>query len=1214
MATNPNEAVAATEQVEVKQAPLIDNGAVIGDKPKAAPIATAPSVATNGTATPTSKAETAPVPSLLVPSEDFDLSNVKSKPPPRKSVAPTFRGWKEVGGWGQDDVLTQEDETVDLLSKTSVVDTYLPPVIYGDWYHNVGYLVVGGLLSWFIGWFRFSVAPLFFVIVVFAILYRSSIKKYRTTLREQVQREFSIKSIETDYETMDWLNNFLEKFWFFLEPSISNIVCEQVNPILASSPAPGFIKALWIDSFSAGTKPPRIDCVKTLQGTNDDVVVMDWGFSFTPNALADASTKQLKNKINQKTIVKASIFGFPFQVAVSDIAGRGIARVRLRMMSSFPHVETINISFLEPPQFDFNSKIVSDAPWIWEVLAIPGLYPFINEMVKKYAGAMFFSPVSFQLNVQQLLSGYAFDSAIGVLAITASSARGLKGFSNIGNTLDPYLTFGFKKEVSARTKAISDTNKPVWNETIYITVNSLSEPLNITVVDYNEFRKDREVGSIQFDLEPLLGEAKQSNLTAPFIRNNKPVGELLFGLQYMPVLQAQKGADGAVAPPPELNTGIARIEIAEGRHLKDGEKAASTYAELYVNGKNILKTGVQKKTNNPGWGASKEEIVDNKAKAKVKVVIKNSHDKVIGTIQQSLSELIDATQTESNWHPLARGGEVRIAAAWKPVDLVYATGSGGYTPPIGAVRVSIERGEDLRNLEALGTVDPYARLLVNGFERARTVAADSTTNPTWNEIHYVTVSSSNQRLTIEVMDVERTQADRTLGSFDVRLSDIITKNEKGQYAEYVDKNKRTGRLIHKKGPKGVVTYSLSFYPILPVMTIEDLKEEAEEKAAAKKETDEKAAKEAAEKTAANGTKAEEAVKKVDESVAPDHKTEEDVEEDVDSNTSSKLKLSLEELVGYNSGIFIYEIFDGSLSKDDVYLQAFFDNHGYHDFVSQHIKSKKANIGTTGDVVIKELGFSKASFRIVKKKGDNRAETPIAEYNVPTLQLLKETYGKPSKIKLSGAGEAAFTIQCQWIPLIYQNGIPPADSITNTGILTINVLRAENLPAADRNGKSDPYVELYLNTDKESFFKSKKIKKTLDPTWNETTTVQIINKHDSFIKLVCNDWDMGPEKDDLLGIGKIPLKDVSAKEPFEVTLPLVGETGGNAGNVYLSLSFKPEFLLNVRKGSTTINPLGAVGAVGNVGLDAGKGVVKGVGSVGKGIGGAFKKGLNIGSKS
>ena len=49
------------------------------------------------------------------------MSNVKTKPPPRQPVDPTYRGWKEVGGFEEEDVLTAEDETVDLLSRGSLL-------------------------------------------------------------------------------------------------------------------------------------------------------------------------------------------------------------------------------------------------------------------------------------------------------------------------------------------------------------------------------------------------------------------------------------------------------------------------------------------------------------------------------------------------------------------------------------------------------------------------------------------------------------------------------------------------------------------------------------------------------------------------------------------------------------------------------------------------------------------------------------------------------------------------------------------------------------------------------------------------------------------------------------------------------------------------------------------------------------------------------------
>ncbi|KAI5955493.1 TCB1 [Candida theae] len=1145
----------------------------------------------------------------LTPSEDFDMKNVKGKPPPRKPVDPTFRGWKEVGGFEADDALTAADETVDLLSRGSVFDQYLPAVAYGDWYHNAGFLIVGGLLSWIIGWFRFSVAPLFFVMVVFAVLYRASVKKYRGVLREQAQREFSVKTIEDDYETMDWCNYFLEKFWYYLEPSISQIVCDQANPILAGLPIPSFVTSVWLDSFTLGTKPPRIDCVKTLIGTAPDVVVMDWGFSFTPNANVDANNKQLKNNVNETIVVKATVFGVTIPVTVADVSFKGMARIRLRLMSSFPHVETVNVSMIEPPQFDFNTKLLGEASWWWEVLAFPGLYPFINEMVKKYVGPIVFNPMSFQLNVQQLLAGNALDSAIGVLTIRVDSARGLKGFKYLGNTLDPYLTFGFLNKVLAKTKVIDDTSQPVWNETLYVPVSSLSEPLTISVIDYNDIRKDRQVGAVQFDLETLVDNPHQEHLTAAFLRNNKPVGELLFGMTYQPVLQAVKQADGATTPPPDLNTGVARIEIPEARNLKGGDKGATTSVQLIIDGKSVLESPVQKNNNNPAWGAVTEQIIFNRAKTKAKLILKDKNGKPVGQIVKSLNELIDATQVEQTWFPLSKGGEVRISTNWKPVELEGAGGAGGYTPPIGVVRVAIDNAEDLRNLEHIGKVDPYARILVNGFEKARTAAVESSLDPTWNEIHYVTVSSPNQKLTIEAMDVEAHSPDRTLGSFDIRMNEFIQKDEKGLYVEHVDKKKRTSKLVSKKGPKGSITYTISFYPALPVMTLQDYKEEEEEKKEAEKKKKER---EEEKKTNKNPSGLEDANQ--EKQVSP----EEDIDDEEvdDDNFGQKLKLSVNQLIEYKSGILVFEILEGNVSKSDTFLQVFSGNHGYPDYISRELKKNKSKLEMTGDTTITELDWAETCFRLVKDEDDNRLDKCIAEANIPTLQLIKNGVDNPMTIDLEGNGHASFKMQFSWIPLIYASGVPPQDSKDNSGILYVKVKSAAGIPSSDSNGKSDPYMKVYLNTEKSAFTKTKTVKRTLDPTWNHKGEVEVANLYDSTLRFDLYDWD-AVDADDYLGTGYVELGSYDMKEgPVEVEIPLQGEQGDPAGMAYAELSFEPKFVLNVKPKSQS-----TVGTVGNVGVGVGKGVGKGVGvlgkGVGKGLGGGFKgirKGLHLGGGS
>jgi Ca2+-dependent lipid-binding protein len=67
-------------------------------------------------------------------------------------------------------------------------------------------------------------------------------------------------------------------------------------------------------------------------------------------------------------------------------------------------------------------------------------------------------------------------------------------------------------------------------------------------------------------------------------------------------------------------------------------------------------------------------------------------------------------------------------------------------------------------------------------------------------------------------------------------------------------------------------------------------------------------------------------------------------------------------------------------------------------------------------------------------------------------------------------------------------LDPSESINNMGRLRVDVLDATDLPAADRNGYSDPYCKFELNG--KDIFKTQKQKKTLHPAWNEFFEVDV----------------------------------------------------------------------------------------------------------------------------
>ncbi|SCU94122.1 LAFA_0F20010g1_1 [Lachancea sp. 'fantastica'] len=1120
-----------------------------------------------------------------------EVKNVNASEVDREAVDASYVGWKQIGGWEEKDELTVEDELLDLNNET-FLDNVIPDKLYGDWYHAAAVFFVGGTLSFLVGKLGFSLGPVFFIVLAMGMLYRTSIRRYRGAIRDQVQKEFTVQKVEGDHESMEWLNSFLDKYWTRLEPELSQMVVQQVNEILATNPSiPGFIKALWIDQFTLGVKPPRIDLVKTYQNTDTDVVVMDWGVSFTPHDLADLNSKQLKNYVNQRVTVKAKAFGLPLSVTVSDIAFKSKLKVRFKLMTPFPHIETVNIQLLEVPDVDFVARLLGDSIFNWEVLNIPGLYPLIREMAKKYMAPVLMPPFSLQLNVPQLMSSSPV--SIGVLELSVKDAVDIKRARNILNkSVDPYLSFELNGVSVGKTRTVRDSLNPVWNETSFLLINSFTEPLTIVLYDRREKVKDKVLGRIVYNLSTLHDERNQYNLKPTFLRNSKPVGELHFSMKFHPTMEPKQLPDGTVERPPDLNVGISKILVEEAKELDEPGCKVSTYVELYFNAKLVLTTGTLKNTENPVWNQEYEAVITDRRKTRAKLVVKNGKGEIIGSTVQGLNDMIDRTEVDKKWIPLQNGrGQIKLTTHWKPVDLDLGANAVAYTPPLGTLRVFISKAEGLRNLEKFGKIDPYARISVNGVARGRTNVCESTLNPVWNQGIYVAVTSPNQKITLECLDVETAGNDRSLGKFDISISEMFQKGNDDKYVENIDDEARIGRLIGKKGAKGTVTYYVSFYPTVPVLSLEEIQEvddlsERKRKLDAKRsETGEKALNKAAEKKL---------------------KEEEFEIKEMEDLFNNKMKLDLDELLQYQSGVLAFSILGGELPQTGTCIQAFFDSNSYARYVTQKFKGRTIRNGSTGDVMIKELDWSVTTFRATTKPENSKAEECLAEVTLPTVELLRNCYYKPSILNLSGNKSSKLLLQVSWFP-VAASKLPQADLITNTGDLTIDILGANNLIAADRNGKSDPFVKFYIDNNEDSFFRTHHKKKTLDPTWNEQCQVQINNRVNNYLKIRMMDWDAG-NKDDLIGTAILPLANIDPENPTDIDVPLSGPDGEDGGVLHLKFSFSPRHVLTARKQEKKVGDLASKGL--SSGLHAGTSVIGGgLGAVGK-----LKRGIFGGEKN
>ncbi|XP_075224038.1 synaptotagmin 1-like isoform X2 [Lycorma delicatula] len=131
---------------------------------------------------------------------------------------------------------------------------------------------------------------------------------------------------------------------------------------------------------------------------------------------------------------------------------------------------------------------------------------------------------------------------------------------------------------------------------------------------------------------------------------------------------------------------------------------------------------------------------------------------------------------------------------------------------------------------------------------------------------------------------------------------------------------------------------------------------------------------------------------------------------------------------------------------------------------------------------------------------------------------------------------------------------------NANSLAVTVIQAEELPALDMGGTSDPYVKVYLLPDKKKKFETKVHRKTLNPVFNETFTFKGVPYADAMNKtLVFAIFDFDRfSKHDQIGEVKVPLCQVDLAQTIEEwkELQSVEGEGGQLGDICFSLRYVP----------------------------------------------------------
>ncbi|SNX87597.1 related to TCB3 - protein localized to membranes, bud-enriched [Melanopsichium pennsylvanicum] len=1183
----------------------------------------------------------------------------------------TVAGWvaaaRAARGLKPDQAVSAEQE-----SHLDLISTFIDEKFYGFFYYNGAVIMLAVLFTYFATRLGGGIGSLLVIGAFCSTYYNTSMRRTRQRARDDITREMAKKKMISEHESAEWINHFLSRFWLIYEPVLSATIIGIADQILVQN-CPSFLDSIRMTTFTLGTKAPRIDSVRTFPNTDEDIVMMDWKFNFTPSDVLDLTVKQASQKINPKIVLTVRIgkgfVGAGLPILLEDINFTGHIRVRMKLMSNFPHVQLVDLSFMEQPKIDYVLKPIGGNTFGFDIGNIPGLSDFIQGQIHANLGPMMYNPNLFTINLEQMMSGTPLDTAVGVLQVNIWSARNLKGVKLGGGTPDPYVTLSIdNREVLAKTSAKKSTANPQFKETKFVLLNNLNGMLTMAIMDYNEHRPDSNLGQAAFDLKELMEDPEQENLSSPIILDAKERGEVQYSLSYYPVIKPEVDEDGQPKPLPETRSGVVRFSLHQAKEL---DKRSGFGGELCpkgrirLNGQKVRDTHVIKRTTNPIFEMPTEFLVTDRKKAVITVEVLDDRDlradPVVAYVSIRLEDLLAAKEKQQDWFPLknSKAGRVRMSAEWKPVQMSGSmNGSSGYTPAIGAVKFWMKRATDVKNVEGMtgGKSDPYVQVRARGQAVDGTTIVNNNLNPEWNEILYAPVHTLREKITLEVMDYQNTSKDRSLGNVEIDVAQLaIEATGSDPRIKYAGTGKQShkdkihlGRGIYK----GQLEFECEFLPAVNLKGAEF--DERENEAIAKsgaivedaEEESDPASESPLESSATNGATQVNGVSEANAAIntvngAPAAKSHTKNQESIDSIASVKtaiigrpstategvkegITMSKEQLLQEQSGIIVFNILQGSLpqNKKNARLEVLFDDGYWPAYTTEKARTAHAAWDEVGESVVKELDWSKFLLKLRTGDGD---EDVFAEFAGNTKDVLEKALNSQYEFRLSNSGGtqvASVVIECKYIPIDLH--LEPIESVNNQGYLRVDLINARNLRAADRGNRSDPYFAFVLNG--ERMAKSKVVKKTLNPDFNENLgEFKVPSRVAAEAIFEAYDWDQvgTPDK---LGQAQVDLSVLEPFEPFEKTYPVTGKGATDTSEVTLRFVFKPDFVTNRERKGTSISRtfthgvagVGRAGAggvlavgtgVGKAGLGVGKagfGVGKGVvGIAGKGVGGVTK---------
>ncbi|URE20354.1 Plant synaptotagmin [Musa troglodytarum] len=478
---------------------------------------------------------------------------------------------------------------------------------------------------------------------------------------EQMLPEIPLWVKNPDYDRIDWLNKFLEMMWPYLDKAICRTAKQIADPIIADNTVKYKLDSVEFETFTLGSLPPTFQGMKVYI-TEEKELIME---------------PSLKWAGNPNVVVVVKAYGLKLTAQVVDLQIFATPRITLKpLVPSFPCFAKILVSLMDKPHVDFGLKLLGA-----DLMAVPGLYRFVQETIKNQVANMYLWPKTLEVPVLDVSK--ASRKPVGILHLKVIRAYKLKKKDLLGKS-DPYvkLKLADDKLPSKKTRVRRNNLNPEWNEEFKFVIRDPEnqfvelnvgkhEKMGMNVIRLNELAPD-EPKTLTLDL--------LKNLESRDVQSDKSRGQIVVEALYKPFKEKElpkdvgENADEVEKAPDGTPSGggLLVVIVHEAKDL-EGKHHTNPYVRVTFRGEE-KKTKHIKKNRDPRWEEEFQFVCEEPPindKMHVEVLSRapsiGIHPKEsLGYVTISLTDVVNNKRTNETYHLIdSKNGRIQIELQWR---------------------------------------------------------------------------------------------------------------------------------------------------------------------------------------------------------------------------------------------------------------------------------------------------------------------------------------------------------------------------------------------------------------------------------------------------------------------------------------------------------------------------------------------------------------------